>query len=50
MSVWDDFKNWLNQPFSADMPASHWVMFVGLLLLCLMLWGFVLGHIRQAAE
>ena len=29
---------WLNQPFSSDMPASRWFLFIGLLLA--MLWGW----------
>lgn len=51
MGAWfDDFRTWAATPFSADMNATHWFMFVGLLLLILMLWGMILGHIKAAAQ
>lgn len=49
MTFWANFKTWLQQPFSADMPASQWFYFIGLLLVILTLWGLILSHIKRAA-
>lgn len=43
------FKNWLKQPFSADMDAAHWFAFFGLLILISFAWSLVLNEIRKAA-
>lgn len=45
----DHFKDWLKQPFSADMSAAGWLAFMTLLLGIAVLQGFVLKHIREAA-
>lgn len=42
----DDFKAWIQQPFSADMDALHWVYFIGLLVAISILWGTVLRIIE----
>lgn len=54
-SEWsDDFRKWLARPFSADMPASHWFLLIGLILVCIVLWNVILsnivGVIKGAAE
>lgn len=50
MSGWyADFKDWLSQPFSADMTAAQWFYFVGLFIVILTLWGLILNHIKRAA-
>lgn len=41
-AIVDSFKQWLNQPFSADMNAFHWFLFFGLLIAVSILWGFAL--------
>jgi hypothetical protein len=45
MAMLDDFKTFLNKPFSADMTALGWLMFVGLLICINILWGLVLKHL-----
>lgn len=44
----DNFKQWLNQPFSADMDAFHWFLFFGLLIAISILWGFALRTVALA--
>lgn len=44
-----DFKAWLAAPFSADMTAAHWFLFIGLLIVIVALWGYILKHLKQAA-
>jgi len=34
----DQIFSWLSQPFSPDMPASRWFLFVGLLIVLLWAW------------
>ncbi len=42
----DDFKQWAQHPFSADMNALHWFLFVGLLIVIGAAWGFVLRALK----
>jgi hypothetical protein len=44
-SFWDDFQQWYSQPFSADMPAKDWFLFIGLLMVIVILWSLVLKHL-----
>jgi hypothetical protein len=49
MSNWTaEFKSWLSQPFSEDMPASHWFLFIGLLIVIVALWNVILFHLFEA--
>lgn len=43
----DSFRAWLNQPFSADMDAFHWLLFFGLLIAISILWGFALRTVAN---
>jgi hypothetical protein len=45
--MWQDFKSWAAQPFSADMSAVHWFLFLGLLIVLAMLWGMILSTVRE---
>lgn len=36
---------WWRQPFSADMSAPHWFLFVGLVLVIMALWQMILLHL-----
>jgi hypothetical protein len=47
---WNDFRDWLRQPFSADMSAVQWFLFWGLLIVIAYLWAVVLGHIKRAMD
>lgn len=43
----EDFKAWYKQPFSADMSAAHWFLFLGLLIVLATLWGMILRTVRE---
>lgn len=45
----DDLKAWAGKPFSADMDALHWFLFLGLLIAMSVLWGLILSSIRRAS-
>jgi hypothetical protein len=47
--MWDDFKAWIASPFSADMSAGHWFLFIGLLLVIAMAWGMILRTVKEVA-
>lgn len=42
-----DFKDWAARPFSADMSAAHWFLFLGLLIVLATLWGLILSTVRE---
>jgi hypothetical protein len=44
--VWD----WLNQPFAGTMSPAAVSLLVGVILISIILWNFILYHIRIAAE
>lgn len=48
--MWEDFKAWAQQPFSADMDALHWFYFFGLLIAISVLWGLVVRTLQSAIE
>lgn len=48
--MWDNFKAWTARPFSADMDAFHWFLFLGLLVALMIGWRLVLFTIREVAE
>ena len=41
---------WLNEPFKAPLSPMGLAMIVGALLIAVILWNFILYHIRIAAE
>lgn len=41
-------KEWAKEPFRTDMDVQHWFAFVGLLILIMVLWRFILSHLRGA--
>ncbi len=45
----DDLKSWAQHPFSTDMDALHWFLFLGLLIAISVLWGLILSSIRRAS-
>lgn len=45
-----DFKDWAAHPFSEDMPASHWALLIGFILVCVLLWVFILSHLIGAIK
>lgn len=45
---WSDFLEWAAHPFSEDMPASHWFMLIGMLIVFAVLWRLILNSILEA--
>lgn len=45
--MWDSFKNYIRQPFSADMSAFGWFLFIGLLIIIAIGWNAILSHITR---
>lgn len=45
-----DFKDWATHPFSEDMPASHWFLLIGMILVFVVLWNIVLIHLIGAIK
>lgn len=46
--IWNDFQEWAAHPFSEDMPASHWFMLIGLVLVCVIMWNIILRLLLEA--
>jgi len=46
--MWQDFKNWAAKPFSVDMPATDWFLFLGLLLAIMVAWRLILHTVEEA--
>jgi hypothetical protein len=44
----DEFRRLISQPFSADMTAVEWFLFIGLLIVIIALWNFILYHLTSA--
>lgn len=43
--MWDHFSTFLAKPFSSDMSAADWFLFIGLLLIIIVLWTTILRHL-----
>lgn len=39
------FKSWYKSPYTENMDATHWFLFLGLLLFIMAGWRFILAHI-----
>lgn len=50
MTYWENFKTWYAKPFDEGMTATHWFLFVGLLLIIMILWRLILSHIAEFGE
>lgn len=46
----NSLKDWLKQPFSADMDAFHWFLFFGLIVAISILWGFALRTVATVTS
>lgn len=42
------FQSWFQKPFSSDMSAVDWFLFVGLLVVITGLWAMIFRHIKDA--
>jgi hypothetical protein len=43
----DAVKEWLNEPFRAEMDTFHWFLFLGLLLVLMSFWRLILQHLGE---
>lgn len=41
-------KTFLTQPYRAEMSALDWFLFIGLLLVIMIAWRFILSHLKEA--
>lgn len=41
------FQQWAQKPFSVDMTATEWFLFVGLLIVIVVLWNIILYRITE---
>jgi hypothetical protein len=48
--VWDKFKAWASKPFSVDMTAGEWFLFIGLLIVIVALWNIILYRILELTK
>lgn len=48
--VVNDFTTWINKPFTTPMTPGSLTMIVGTIFVAVVLWNFVLYHVRIAAE
>jgi hypothetical protein len=44
-SFWDDVKKWSSAPYSDNMNALHWILFLGFMLCVTYLWSRVIRSI-----
>jgi hypothetical protein len=44
--MWAAFKDWLKEPYKGSMTALEWFLFIGLLLVAIVGWRFILAHLR----
>lgn len=48
--VFQEFKDWLDTPFKTPLDPMSLVIVVGVILVSIIAWNFVLFHVRIAAE
>lgn len=48
--MWDNFTGWLRQPFSADMTALDWFLFLGLMAVLTAIWSIIFKHLEEASK
>lgn len=41
------FSNWASRPFSVDMTAGEWFLFIGLIIVIIALWNIILFRITD---
>lgn len=50
MELIDNFVDMLKTPFIGELDFVHLFLLVGLVILCIIAWGFILRHIQMAAS
>ena len=48
--IWSDIKNLLTAPLVGELDTVHLWALIGVVLISLLLWGFILRHIKLAAQ
>ena len=48
--MWGNVKGWWADPFNADMSATNWFLFIGFLIVAVVLWRLILGHILEGVK
>ncbi len=48
--VWEDIKTLLTAPIVGEVDAVHLWLLVGVVLVALLIWGFILRHVKLAAQ
>lgn len=43
---WQNFKDWLAQPYHDEMDVVGWFLFLGLLAIITVIWGMIFSHIK----
>ena len=46
--IWQNFKSFIARPFSADMSAVNWFLFIGLLVIASLGWRIILGNLTRS--
>ena len=46
-TLWGKFSGWSRRPFSVDMTAGEWFLFIGLLIVIIGLWNIILYRITD---
>lgn len=41
---------WVRHPYSSDMSATKWVLFLGLILIAVFMWSRVMVHVTNGVE
>jgi hypothetical protein len=44
------FTAWVKKPFSGDMDALHWFLFLGLVLVAVFLWSRIMFYVKKGVE
>lgn len=45
--MWENFQVFLSRPFSADMTALDWFLFLGMLIVIVIMWRVILQHFKE---
>lgn len=45
--MWENFKSFWAEPFSGEMDAVQWFLFLGFIIVCIALWNLIFYHIKE---
>lgn len=49
MQIWQDMKDVIAAPFGGELDLMHLFLLIGVILVFVVAWMFILAHIRSAA-